>query len=109
MVQLETLEEMLIKIAQRFKRIRRSKGISQEMLSKMSNVSYGSIKRFERTGEISLLSLAQLCQALDIRDEIDKKHIVLRWSLYFALALAIFYFGAYGPNYQPVDPIYGKF
>ncbi len=71
MVQLETLEEMLIKIAQRFKRIRRSKGISQEMLSKMSNVSYGSIKRFERTGEISLLSLAQLCQALDIRDEID--------------------------------------
>ena len=45
----------------------------------------------------------------NIRDEIDKKHIVLRWSLYFALALAIFYFGAYGPNYQPVDPIYGKF
>jgi len=45
----------------------------------------------------------------NIRDEIDKKHIVLRWSLYFILALAILYFGAYGPSYKPVDPIYGNF
>ncbi|MCR5350058.1 MAG: hypothetical protein K6E20_03600 [Acholeplasmatales bacterium] len=45
----------------------------------------------------------------NIRDEIDKKNIVLRWSLYLALALAILYFGTYGPSYKPVDPIYGKF
>ena len=38
-------------------------------LALMSNVSYGSIKRFERKGEISLHSLTKLCVALDIEDE----------------------------------------
>ena len=36
----------------------------------MSNVSYGSIKRFETTGQISLLSLTQIAVALDAIDEI---------------------------------------
>ena len=69
--QLDTLDEMLIKVAQRFKRIRKIKKYTQEELSLKSNVSYGSIKRFENTGEISLYSLARLCDALDMRDEIS--------------------------------------
>ena len=36
----------------------------------MSNVSYGSIKRFETTGQISLLSLTQIAVVLDAIDEI---------------------------------------
>jgi hypothetical protein len=37
----------------------------------MSGVSYGSIKRFETSGEISLYSLIRITRALDIIDEID--------------------------------------
>ena len=36
----------------------------------MSGVSYGSIKRFETTGQISLLSLTKLAIALNEVDEI---------------------------------------
>lgn len=36
----------------------------------MSGVSYGSIKRFETTGMISLLSLTKIAMALDMADEL---------------------------------------
>ena len=36
----------------------------------MSGVSYGSIKRFESTGQISLLSLTKIASALDMADEL---------------------------------------
>ena len=36
----------------------------------MSGVSYGSVKRFESTGQISLLSLTKVAMALDIADEL---------------------------------------
>ena len=36
----------------------------------MSGVSYGSIKRFESTGQISLLSLTKIAMALDMADEL---------------------------------------
>ena len=39
-------------------------------LSSMSGVSYGSIKRFETTGQISLISLTKIAMALDIADEL---------------------------------------
>lgn len=37
-----------------------------QKLADMSGVSYGSIKRFEQTGQISLLSLTRIAMALDI-------------------------------------------
>ena len=66
----ETPEEINQKLAQRLKQIRKRRGISQLQLSEKSNVSYGSIKRFETTGQISLISLTKLCVALDCADEI---------------------------------------
>ena len=39
-------------------------------LASMSGVSYGSIKRFETTGQISLISLTKIAMALDIADEL---------------------------------------
>jgi len=68
---LDTLDEMLMHVAERFKKIRKSKKITQQQLSLTSNVSYGTIKRLETTGEISLISLAKLCDALGIRYEIS--------------------------------------
>ena len=66
----ETPEEINQKLAQRLKQIRKRRGISQLQLSEKSNVSYGSIKRFETTGQISLISLTKICVALDCADEI---------------------------------------
>ena len=67
----KTTDEIIKDLALRFKKIRKVKKITQEELSKMSNVSYGTIKRFERNGEISLSSLTKLCVALDLTDEIE--------------------------------------
>lgn len=52
----ETAEELDQKLAQRVRNIRKRRSISQEKLSSMSGVSYGSIKRFETTGQISLIA-----------------------------------------------------
>ena len=46
---------------------------------------------------------------INIREEISKKNIIVRWCLYYALILAIIVFGAYGIGYVPVDPIYSDF
>lgn len=66
----ETCEELDKKIADRVRMIRKRKSISQEKLAKMSNVSLGSIKRFETTGQISLISLTKIAMALDIADDL---------------------------------------
>ena len=69
----ETPEEIDLDLAKRLSRIRKRRGISQEQLSEQSGVSYGSIKRFERTGQISLLSLTRIAVALGCVDEM--RHI----------------------------------
>lgn len=66
----ETAEELDKKMAERLRKIRKRRSISQQKLSLMSGVSYGSIKRFEETGKISLLSLTKLTLALDVADEL---------------------------------------
>ena len=66
----ETAEELDLKLAQRIRNIRKRRSISQEKLASMSGVSYGSLKRFESTGQISLLSLTKIAMALDIADEL---------------------------------------
>ena len=66
----ETAEELGLKLAQRGRNIRKRRSISQEKLASMSGVSYGSVKRFESTGQISLLSLTKIAMALDIADEL---------------------------------------
>lgn len=68
----ETPEEVNLALAQRLARIRKRRNLSQQALSKKSNVSFGSIKRFETSGQISLISLTKLCIALDCADEIKK-------------------------------------
>ena len=66
----ETAEELDQKLADRVRKIRKRRSISQQKLSSMSGVSYGSVKRFERTGQISLLSLTRIALALNIADEL---------------------------------------
>ena len=66
----ETAEELNQKLADRVRNIRRRRSISQQKLANISGVSYGSIKRFEQTGQISLLSLTRIAMALDIAGEL---------------------------------------
>ena len=66
----ETAEEINRQLAERISRVRKRRKISQEQMSEISGVSYGSIKRFETTGQISLLSLTRIAVALDCADEI---------------------------------------
>ena len=66
----ETAEELDLNLAKRVRNIRKRRSISQEKLASMSGVSYGSVKRFESTGQISLLSLTKVAMALDIADEL---------------------------------------
>ena len=66
----ETPEELDQKLAQRVRKIRKRRSITQEKLASISGVSYGSIKRFETTGQISLLSLTKIAIALDLAAEL---------------------------------------
>ncbi|MCM1188817.1 MAG: helix-turn-helix transcriptional regulator [bacterium] len=58
-------------LAKRISAIRKRRKITQRMLSEKSGVSLGSLKRFEQTGEISLLSFTKLAVALEIDSELE--------------------------------------
>ena len=66
----ETAEELDMKLAERVRNIRKRRSISQQKLAIMSTVSYGSIKRFEAKGQISLINLTKIAMALGIADEL---------------------------------------
>jgi D-alanyl-lipoteichoic acid acyltransferase DltB (MBOAT superfamily) len=46
---------------------------------------------------------------IDVREKLAKKKTWIRWAILFAFIISIFIFGAYGPGYEPVDPIYADF
>ena len=66
----ETAEELDKKIADRVRLIRKRRSSSQEKLAQISGVSFGSVKRFETTGQISLISLTKIAMALDMADDL---------------------------------------
>jgi len=67
----KTPPEINMLIANRIRTIRKRRKISQVRLSEKSGVSLGSVKRFERHGEISLLSLTKIAFALEISHELE--------------------------------------
>lgn len=70
-LQFVTYYEKQLEIAKRFVSIRKAKKISQQRLSVLSGVSYASIRRFEKTGEISLASLVKLALSLQLYNDLD--------------------------------------
>ena len=59
-------------IAGRIRNIRKRRKMSQKKLSEKSGVSLGSVKRFETSGEISLISLTKIASALEISSEMEE-------------------------------------
>ncbi len=67
----ETYYEKQAQIAKRLVLLRKRKKVSQARLSEMSGVPFATIRRFEKTGEISLSSLIKIMMAFQLYDEID--------------------------------------
>jgi transcriptional regulator with XRE-family HTH domain len=63
----EAMEELRTK----FKSRRQSLGLTQEALANRSGVSLGSLKRFERSGQIALGSLLKLALVLECLEDFD--------------------------------------
>ena len=59
------------KIALNVRAIRKSRKLSLKRLSEISDVSYGSLKRFESSGEISLRSLLKIAIVLDCAEQFE--------------------------------------
>ena len=68
----KTPREINKSIAERIRSIRRRRKISQKRLSEKSGVSIGSVKRFESSGEISLISLTKIAVALELEGELER-------------------------------------
>lgn len=69
---LKSPNEINMEIAARLRERRKERKLSQVQLSERADVSLGSLKRFERTGEISLSSLIKLAFALGCEDDFDR-------------------------------------
>ena len=59
-------------LADRVKALRLRKEWSREALAASSNVNVYSLKRFERTGQISLERFLSICAALGVASEFDR-------------------------------------
>jgi transcriptional regulator with XRE-family HTH domain len=70
-VNMMTLSEMQKRVASRARDLRLELNLSQQTLSKKSGVSYGSLKKFEQTGQISLESLLKLAVILGCMDDFN--------------------------------------
>ena len=68
----KTPKEIEKQIAKRIRSIRKRRKISKQKLAEISGVSLGSVKRFEQSGEISLISLIKIAMALDLSSELEQ-------------------------------------
>ncbi|SED93564.1 Helix-turn-helix domain-containing protein [Rhizobiales bacterium GAS191] len=71
MLSLNSPGEVIRSVASRAKDRRLREGLTQQALADRSGVSFGSIKRFERTGEISLRGLVQVAFALGVQGDFE--------------------------------------
>ncbi len=63
--------DVLEELASKCRALRKKRGFSQLELSKRSGVSLGSLKRFERTGKISLESLLLISNIFNCLEDFD--------------------------------------
>ncbi len=64
-------EEIAKKMANRLRRIRKLRGLTQQQLANRSGISYASLRRFEKTGQASVSLLVKICMELGTINEIN--------------------------------------
>ena len=69
---IKTPKEVSMEIAARLKARRLSQNLTQVGVALRSGMSTASLKRFEKTGEISFVSLLKVALVLDCLDECDR-------------------------------------
>ena len=48
-------------------------------------------------------------KGINVREKLNSKKTWIKWTILYLFILIIIIFGAYGPGYVPVDPIYADF
>ena len=72
MISIKSPFEMTKTIAKKAQEKRLKLNLSQQTLSEKSGVSYGTLKKFEQTGQISLESLIKIALALGEMNKFDQ-------------------------------------
>ncbi|MCB9689736.1 MAG: helix-turn-helix transcriptional regulator [Alphaproteobacteria bacterium] len=67
-LELMTAPQLVGAVAQRARRLRLDRNLTQQELAERAGMSLSSLRRFERTGEIAFLSLVRVAMALDASD-----------------------------------------
>ena len=67
-----TEQAVIAELVKRVKQRRKELGITQRDLATRSGVSYGSLKRFEATGEISLAFLVKIGNAMQCLEDFNQ-------------------------------------
>jgi transcriptional regulator with XRE-family HTH domain len=71
-ITLKTPHETLLQVAANFKELRLEQNLTQEGLANRSGVSWGSVKRFEGSGQISLQSLLKVSLVLGVLNQFEE-------------------------------------
>lgn len=67
----DTPSDVAIKLAHKLKSIRKRRKITQKQLAARSNVSYATLRKFEKTGQISLESFIKISMELGLTSELN--------------------------------------
>ena len=67
----KTPQDVLVELARKTRRLRKEKKLSQQEIATKANVSLGSYKRFERTGQVALDSFIRIAFILGRLDDFD--------------------------------------
>lgn len=70
-VEVITPQSMAQKLAEKEKTSRKQMKLTQKELSVRSGVSYASVRRFEKSGEISLFSLLKIANVLGVLEDFN--------------------------------------
>ncbi|MGN1099419.1 MAG: helix-turn-helix domain-containing protein [Christensenellales bacterium] len=70
-VNVPTIQSTLTALTERVKTRRKELKLSQKLLAQKSGVSYASVRRFESTGDIALVSLLKIASALSCLEDFN--------------------------------------
>ncbi len=71
-VKVATVQSITCQLVERFKKRRKESKLTQRELSKRSGVSYGSIRRFESSGDISLNALLKISGVIGCLEDFNE-------------------------------------